>query len=787
MAKVNTKAISVQHGPGDHLEPFRDTDLPVVDVGDTIALYGNVDGQGGSISGKPVWSLDQIIANLNRTSYPGTDIDSPHWTTDEDSYGARPRSGDATVLTFGFHTEETMFAEPYVYEQDGQLYGTVEYFGFQEFSEAQKDAAREAIGLWDDLVSVRFEETTADQADITYGNYTNQPGTQAYAYLPYNYSAPDTLAAGDVWVNGLQASNLQLDYGYYGMQTLVHETGHTLGLQHPGAYNAAPGLSITYPNNAEYYQDSRQYTVMSYFNSEFTGAGHIDWNRLSWVYSATPLIHDIATIQAMYGADMTTRSGNTVYGFNSTADRDVYDFAVNTMPVLAIWDGGGNDTLDFSGWDSNSVIDLNPGQFSSGGGSGVVPLEVLKARGLLPESYTEEQYLALRTRYNAVDGMLHDNISIAYGAWIENAVGGGGDDYIVANAVANVLTGNGGTDTVSYHQATAGVTLSAAAMRGVSGDAAGDRYVGIERFEGSGFNDTLIGGTANDWLSGLAGNDRIDGGNGRDTLFGGEGNDTLDGGNDNDTLDGGAGNDTLRGGNGADTLSGWDGNDTLDGGNDNDTLDGGIGDDVLIGGNGRDVLIGGAGVDLLEGGNDDDTLDGGADNDRLNGGNGRDVLSGGDGDDRLSGGNDTDTVTGGLGHDTLTGGSGSDFLIGSDGDDRLDGGSDNDRLFGGAGDDVLTGGSGNDVFVFVDLGGTDAVTDFRRGDRIDLIAIDAVAGGGDDAFHWIASQAFSGTAGELRAYGEGGSVVLAGDVDGDGVADFIIEANAWVTQADVLF
>ena len=40
----------------------------------------------------------------------------------------------------------------------------------------------------------------------------------------------------------------------------------------------------------------------------------------------TPMVDDIAAVQAMYGADLTTRTGNTTYGFNSNAGRDVFDF-----------------------------------------------------------------------------------------------------------------------------------------------------------------------------------------------------------------------------------------------------------------------------------------------------------------------------------------------------------------------------------------------------------------------------------------------------------------------------
>ena len=162
---------------------------------------------------------------------------------------------------------------------------------------------------------------------------------------------------GDSWISASQASNFQLDEGGYGLQTLLHEAGHSLGLSHPGAYNAAPGLSITYGANAEYAQDTRAYSVMSYFNASSLGARHFDFNISGTVYSGVPLIHDIAAIQRMYGADMTTRTGDTVYGFNSNAGRDSYDFTKTPAPIMAIWDAGGNDTIDASGYATRQVID----------------------------------------------------------------------------------------------------------------------------------------------------------------------------------------------------------------------------------------------------------------------------------------------------------------------------------------------------------------------------------------------------------------------------------------------
>jgi serralysin len=60
----------------------------------------------------------------------------------------------------------------------------------------------------------------------------------------------------------------------------------------------------------------------------------IDWNLGIIAYAQTPMIHDILAIQALYGADPNTRSGNTTYGFNSNAGNVVYDFNSNPYPTL---------------------------------------------------------------------------------------------------------------------------------------------------------------------------------------------------------------------------------------------------------------------------------------------------------------------------------------------------------------------------------------------------------------------------------------------------------------------
>lgn len=170
----------------------------------------------------------------------------------------------------------------------------------------------------------------------------------------------------------------------------------------------------------------------------------------------------------------------------------------------------------------------------------------------------------------------------------------------------------------------------------------------------------------------------------------------------------------------------------------------------------------------------------------VNGGRGDDDMTGGAGDDSMVGGRGSDVMRGGGGDDRLNGGAGDDTLYGGAGRDVLNGRAGDDRLVGGTGLDVMSGGAEHDAFVFTQdetangQGGLDArIFDFTRaqGDRIDLSAIDAAAGGQNEAFTFIGSASFSGTAGELRAVIEGSYTFVLGDTDGNGVADLVVRLD----------
>ncbi|MDO5369598.1 M10 family metallopeptidase C-terminal domain-containing protein, partial [Paracoccus sp. (in: a-proteobacteria)] len=92
---------------------------------------------------------------------------------------------------------------------------------------------------------------------------------------------------------------------------------------------------------------------------------------------------------------------------------------------------------------------------------------------------------------------------------------------------------------------------------------------------------------------------------------------------------------------------------------------------------------------------------------------------------------------------TIEGGSGNDVLRGTSGDDIL---------VGKGGRDIFTGGSGRDTFVFSEAGSYDRITDWEKGDRIDLRGLDADSGRwGHQGFDFVGSN-WLRDAGDLGVY-----------------------------------
>ena len=334
----------------------------------------------------PVWSDAQVLNQL---------ISGSAW--------------GASAITYAFPTLKSH----YTVTMAGN-----ELDGFVPFNAQQQSMATLAMATWADLIVPRITQVAPGNAHINFG-YTSTGIEFAHAYFPEN---------GSAWFNSTQTDLANPRPGTYGFSTFVHEIGHALGLNHMGDYDGEGDFE---PSS---YQDSIVYSIMSYMGPESgEGEGRVAWgnwyfNGESVVRSAqTPMINDIMAVQQIYGA-ANTRPENSVYGFGSSiqgATQWLYDFSLNVAPILAFYDAGGYDTLDLSGWNTDSHINLTPGSLSS------------------------------------ANGMTH-NLSIARNTVIEAVVTGAGDDVLRGNGAdnffragdgKNTIDGDAGRDTAEYEGA----------------------------------------------------------------------------------------------------------------------------------------------------------------------------------------------------------------------------------------------------------------------------------------------------------------------------------------------
>jgi serralysin len=396
--------------------------------------------------------------------------------------------------------------------------------GFAALNAKQQAAAKDAFKAWSEVASVTFVQTNAADAEIRLAS-SSAPNT-AWAYTP-----SDGAHGGDVWI-GSAGFNANPVLGNYAHMTILHEIGHALGLGHPhdakltggkGAIIEAVADEILCPccagglhgqlasgqavttaaSTALQALDAMAYSVMSY--NSFVGADKSKgYSNEANGYAQSPMARDIAAIQHLYGANYQTQAGDTVYRWSEKTGEKFVNGVGQGAPGAnrifeTVWDGGGRDTFDFSAFKSNLSIDINPGAWSN-----------------LNSGQTASLGAGKSAPGNVAVAYLFEGDARAY---IENVVGGAGNDTISGNATSNVLIGGAGNDTI----------------KGIAG------------------NNVLVGGNLTTELSliGINAKDLITlslaavAKDGDDTLLGGQNNDVLIPGSGKNVVNGGAGSDTL--------------------------------------------------------------------------------------------------------------------------------------------------------------------------------------------------------------------------------------------------
>jgi serralysin len=620
-----------------------------------------------------------------------------------------------THLTYSFPTASSAY--------DG--YETVS--DFQAFNNTQTSVVGRILYEISTFTNLTFSATTNSNATLRFGRANTVEvdeddggaldGARAVApdpgYLP-NYSW------GDVWVGA--DDHLNPVRGNFAYSTLLHEIGHALGLKH-GQDGTHESHGTTFPE-LPYAHNSSEYSVMTYWQY----VGDTQSQSTQQDLAQTYMQNDIAALQHLYGANYNYNSGNTIYRFDPQTGRMTINGYSDSVPddnhiFRTIWDGGGNDTYEFSGYTTDMRIDLRPGEWST-----------------LSQAQLADLGDGHTARGNVANAKLFQGNNASL---IENANGGSGNDMIIGNDVGNRLLGGAGNDTL-YGGLGADTMIGGNGDDTYSVDALLYKYIdangGLLMMPGdtvtevaNGGNDTvyssvnygLTANVENLILTGYALNAAGNALNNR--IYGNSEHNFIDGRGGADTMEGGYGSDTYIVDNEGDAVIEYQNggvdlvktnlvSHSLGENVENLTYTGsayfkGYGNalaNVIFGGNGSDLIDGRAGADTMKGGLGDDTYFVDSALDVIEDAGGNDTVIATASSYALQAGLET-LVFRGAGHFSGRGNSLANSLAGGDGNDTLDGAGGSDTMAGGGGNDTYkVDGSGDAIKEKAD-GGIDAV------------------------------------------------------------------------------
>jgi len=231
--------------------------------------------------------------------------------------------GAAATVTYSFPVPGSVWTSAYGFAGSDEPNRGLRYLDAVE-----QAAARMALQAWGNIANINFVEvadTAHSVGDIRFARTAALPSdVAAHAYAPdVNPEGGDVWLADDVYLGSALSSP-------EGLQLLLHEIGHALGLNHP----------FEGPVQLPSAEDNYNFTVMSY-------------TRGSAAIPTTPAGYDVMAITYLYGAKGSSGVGLPGDYFMYGSDgADILSALTGNDTLLAyagndaMYGGSGNDWLD---------------------------------------------------------------------------------------------------------------------------------------------------------------------------------------------------------------------------------------------------------------------------------------------------------------------------------------------------------------------------------------------------------------------------------------------------------
>jgi hypothetical protein len=442
-----------------------DTSLAMVgtcESGSTVAIYNGTTLLGNATVSNTSWSYTATLTNGSSYQFNVKETDlAGNISAASSNFGVICSTGGASLalmaesksvtnllidgtsllssasnivrsLASGYYWDDTSITYNYNTSIPSYYTSYTDRVGWQPVSSTVQSVTNDIILDINGLIAPSITKTNSI-GDISFNTITISSSENGHAYYPSQYSGigGDIFLGNQLSLNAIDPSD-NLNTGAYGHMTIIHEIGHALGLKHPFEDGAV--LPST--------QDHHVNTVMSYSEykyliPEFIYSGGGMSASYEQLFPQTFMVYDVAALQSIYGADTTTNTGNNTYIYGTTPFYET------------IWDAGGIDTLDVSHATNANTLRLTPGSYSAINYSSVanqIQQKQAQYEAQAGTSYFDSWIASVYNDY-ANDIYTGENaLGIAYGAIIENAIGGSGSDSFYDNSVDNTLQGNAGND-----------------------------------------------------------------------------------------------------------------------------------------------------------------------------------------------------------------------------------------------------------------------------------------------------------------------------------------------------